>query len=632
MATIGEQLTTPEVGYRRYDDTDSRISYHGSFSATSDTSDSGMYLSTQHYSSNLNDYYLFKFYGTKFRLIDALHPNRGSDSNVAVSIDGGIVEYFSEYRATAQYQTLVYEKTGLINSVHTIVVTKKHSDGYFCIDAIDIDDTGYLVHPILNQVSSGAEAQIGDCIPIRYTALTSGQVGSISELGTCIANEIPVSGTATPDGLAYLLMIGYDYLGRKMFIPDRNLQTNISWDTLNNGGLTYGNNINISNTKLLLHMDDNTFKDECGHLVNNNGVVLDTNNKIFGNESAYFNNTYLTINNINNSEINIKNEFTIEGYVKIDTSSAVAILGTTNFSTSNGFFIGVGSPGHLFFQQGSIALNSTTSFPRSVWVHIAFTYKNNILYVFENGVLTGTLQIVLSNNFNALYLGYRPDNSWKFIGNMSEINITNIAKWTENFTPPTTPYELEKDAFQEIRLLTGGISNTDIDNEWDKIIVNSDLNGTITAGDNNIWHWSGIYSWTSTTNTAGATYRTVRGNTLVSTNSYLSTSSNCGFRPVILVESDGGSNKFLIKQGDNYYSLKSEFYTDNQFFPLTLTDGESPNDNDFKNNGFDDINDLVKVITSDSVVTIESNSEILDEGNLFRFNIPDNFKDIKKLE
>lgn len=90
---------------------------------------------------------------------------------------------------------------------------------------------------IQNNISSMI---VGDKIPCRYTVLTSGQVGIFSELGTCTANEIPITGTATPDRLFYLIMVGYDSQGRKKLIADRNIQTGISWDTLNSAGICSG--------------------------------------------------------------------------------------------------------------------------------------------------------------------------------------------------------------------------------------------------------------------------------------------------------------------------------------------------------------------------------------------------------
>jgi len=85
---------------------------------------------------------------------------------------------------------------------------------------------------------------IGDVIPCRYTALTSGVPGYLSELGTCVATPIPVAGTATPDGLFYLIHSGFDTKGKIKLIPDRNLQTSISWDAINSTGLV--NDMSIS--------------------------------------------------------------------------------------------------------------------------------------------------------------------------------------------------------------------------------------------------------------------------------------------------------------------------------------------------------------------------------------------------
>jgi hypothetical protein len=68
---------------------------------------------------------------------------------------------------------------------------------------------------------------IGDYISCRYTA-TSGVAGSFSELGTCEADEISVNGTATPDGKFNFMKVAKGTL-----VADRNLQTSVSWNTLN---------------------------------------------------------------------------------------------------------------------------------------------------------------------------------------------------------------------------------------------------------------------------------------------------------------------------------------------------------------------------------------------------------------
>jgi hypothetical protein len=46
----------------------------------------------------------------------------------------------------------------------------------------------------------------------------------------------------------------------------------------------------------------------------------------------------------------------------------------------------------------------------------------------------------------------------------------------------------------------GGLAPSDFDNDWDQMIVENILAGTTNAGDNSVWHWDGLWSWTATAN------------------------------------------------------------------------------------------------------------------------------------
>jgi hypothetical protein len=87
--------------------------------------------------------------------------------------------------------------------------------------------------------------------------------------------------------------------------------------------------------------------------------------------------------------------------------------------------------------------------------------------------------------------------------------------------------------------------------------------------------------------------------------------------------------KYLIKQADKYYSIKPEFYQNGQFSPITLAGGEIPNDDDFNNNGIDDINDLC---TKYNIEKYTSSGEVLGDGKLFTFDIPNNMKNINNVD
>lgn len=194
----------------------------------------------------------------------------------------------------------------------------------------------------MSEVTSLNGMQIGDCISCEYTA-SSNTFGTFANLGTATKDFIPASSSATPNGSFYFIFVGYDHLGRMKLVADRNIQSSISWDKLNEAGIASGENIiSIDNKKYAM------------------------------------------------------------------------------------------------------------------------------------------------------------------------------------------------------RLLSGGVSATDKDNEWDKIISEYNLNGTITAGDNTIWNWSQASSWTSSTPTTGNTYRAARGYSSLITrydNLASSTSSTTrGFRPVLLAD------------------------------------------------------------------------------------------------
>lgn len=81
-------------------------------------------------------------------------------------------------------------------------------------------------------------------------------------------------------------------------------------------------------------------------------------------------------------------------------------------------------------------------------------------------------------------------------------------------------------------------------------------------------------------------------------------------------------NKFLIKQGTSYYSIKPEFYSQNNFNDLSLS-GSQPNDTEYQTYGFDDIGVLTNTFNIGQVNSIVTT---LGSGKLASFDIPTDFK------
>ncbi|WP_411680412.1 Ig domain-containing protein [Clostridium thailandense] len=138
-ATIGQQLTVPESGWQRFDNTDSNILYTGTWD--SGTTTSPWYKFTYNQTNTLNSSVKFNFTKDKIRLIAPILSS--GSSNIQIKIDNNIVETYSLYKSSRTDQVLVYEKTGLSNTEHCVEITLPYS-GYIFFDAIDIDLTGEL--------------------------------------------------------------------------------------------------------------------------------------------------------------------------------------------------------------------------------------------------------------------------------------------------------------------------------------------------------------------------------------------------------------------------------------------------------------------------------------------------------
>ena len=487
MATIGDQLSSPESGWKRYDNTDSRVSYTGSWTHRTTLSDN--HNSTDSYTSTQSDKITFKFYGTKFRIISMFWST--FSNNVQVKVDNVINGTYSSRSSLNQYKILLYEIKDLDQEVHTVEIAKvdaTSTDLYLDLDCIDIDDTGYLVHPILSQVSDISIVKVGDCIPCRYTATTSGVAGYFSELGTCDAAPIPVAGTSTPDGLFYFIKTDKGTL-----IADRVIQTYISWDTLNAAKYIEGTGFT--------YLEDKT---------DNSGVIIDSYSSYWG------------------------------GYPPESMFDKIMDAGDSGWHPAN----------------NSSANNCTFHFSGSVIFNKIVLTCRNSSYVPVNFKLYGVNQL----------------------GNKELINVYKsqndkiLTCYTSNLISSYNKFYIEMDAgyfcigeiefynekkVSTVRSLSGGCSYSDesgkssttnkslggwpTNNDWDKYIVNSDLNGKITKADDNIWNWKNLHSAckdTSITSIQTSGYRSYRGTSPSGSNNPMfqrcnNYSSYFGFRPML---------------------------------------------------------------------------------------------------
>lgn len=231
MATIGDILTTPESGWKRFDSSNGLI-----VSNTTETADAPSYGGRYYYLLNKNDFVTFKFTGTKIRLICVnTHSGYTYPGGIGnITIDDVTETFTTTSGASARYQVLTYEKTGLINGIHAVKVFNPTGGYYLWFDAIDIDSDGKLLHPILEEKSKLEEMNIGDIISCEYTA-ASGAVGTFANLGNATKDVIPPASVAAPNGSFYFVKVDENLL-----VADRVVQHSITWDALNAGGYIEG--------------------------------------------------------------------------------------------------------------------------------------------------------------------------------------------------------------------------------------------------------------------------------------------------------------------------------------------------------------------------------------------------------
>lgn len=143
-ATVGQQLTTPEAGWDRYDDKSNLISRVSSYKIVND---SNFYGGSAYHSTGSDSKIKFDFVGTKIRLIGYTYtPYRVSE--VDVFIDGSKVGTFSQVGVNVK-QSLDFELTGISQGRHSIEIVPHGSQELlnYVLDAVDIEDTGYLIDP-----------------------------------------------------------------------------------------------------------------------------------------------------------------------------------------------------------------------------------------------------------------------------------------------------------------------------------------------------------------------------------------------------------------------------------------------------------------------------------------------------
>jgi len=180
----------------------------------------------------------------------------------------------------------------------------------------------------------------------------------------------------------------------------------------------------------------------------------------FGTSSARFdgNGDYIEID-ASPTDLDILGDHTLEAWCYYPGANAGAIFSCVNFQSAQytSFGLYTWTDGKMYYRivqdnDTSTYATSPTSIPTGVWFHVAGVRSGSTMTLYINGssVATNTISVPMQDSFShTVKIGahnYGPvGDHYNFADSylnayLDEIRVSNIARWTSNFTPETTFY------------------------------------------------------------------------------------------------------------------------------------------------------------------------------------------------
>lgn len=198
-----------------------------------------------------------------------------------------------------------------------------------------------------------------------------------------------------------------------------------------------------ANTLLLLHGEDLIDSSAHGRAITNNGVSVSSAQSKFGGKSLYFDgSSYLTV------DVPVSGDMTFECWM-YTTEYATSYPTPFNHlnGSSRGYYAhvmsGLFAPAAYKASGDSSGQDlSLEEIPANSWHHVAMVRSGTIMSVYLDGVLKGNISNVHTTN-DTLYLGELKElpSYTYFKGYLDEIRVSDCARWTSDFEPPSKAYD-----------------------------------------------------------------------------------------------------------------------------------------------------------------------------------------------
>jgi type II secretory pathway pseudopilin PulG len=160
-------------------------------------------------------------------------------------------------------------------------------------------------------------------------------------------------------------------------------------------------------------------------------------------------NDYARILDTAQSGLDGMSQLTIDGWVKRATTQTGDVVVVRKYATATGrsYSLQITPTGVVRFYvsvdgaTATLASSAAGVVPLNTWTHIAAVYDGATMRIFINGQLSGTPVARTGSVFNGVDLFQISATSASALnGYIDEVRISNVARWTSAFTPPTSPY------------------------------------------------------------------------------------------------------------------------------------------------------------------------------------------------
>ena len=210
-----------------------------------------------------------------------------------------------------------------------------------------------------------------------------------------------------------------------------------------------------TDTVLLLHMNgvnnsikfpENSFYPKV--ITRHGSAKISTSQSKFGSSSGYFNGTNSYLSVPWSSEFNLSSgDFTIEAWVYFNSTPGGSIIARDTYGSNFDWAINLGSNVISFpTNRTNSYLNVTVpTFNSHQWYHIAVVRYNGTNTIYLDGVSYGSnnMSITCDEQTGPTIgcSGWNRTNNF-FNGYIDELRISKVARYTSNFTPPTSEFSI----------------------------------------------------------------------------------------------------------------------------------------------------------------------------------------------